>query len=43
MFSTPYPSIAQVQAYPVRAHRIRGAVVADLLRGLSRWIAAAAR
>jgi hypothetical protein len=43
MFSTPYPTIPQVQAYAVRAHRIRGAVVAGVIRGLARWISAAAR
>jgi len=43
MFSTPYPTIPQVQAYAVRAHRLRGAVVARLIRGLGRWISAAAR
>jgi len=40
MFSTRYPSPSQVQAYAVRAHRLRGAVVAGLLKGLARWIAA---
>jgi hypothetical protein len=43
MFSTPYPSIPQVQAYAMRAHRIRGAVVAGLIRDLARWMSAAAR
>ena len=43
MFSTPYPSIPQVQAYTVRAHRIRSAVVAGLIRDLTRWIAVAAQ
>jgi hypothetical protein len=43
MFSTPYPSIPQVQAYAVRAHRMRGAVVAGLIRDVARWISAAAR
>jgi hypothetical protein len=43
MFSTPYPSIPQVQAHAVRAHRIRSAVVARLLRGLARWISTAAQ
>jgi hypothetical protein len=31
------------QAYVVRAHRLRGAVVATLIRDLARWISAAAR
>jgi len=43
MFSTPYPSIPQVQAFAVRAHRLRGAVVAGLIRDLARWISVAAR
>ncbi len=43
MFSTPYPSIPQVQAFAVRAHRLRGAVVAGLIRDVARWISAAAR
>jgi len=43
MFSTPYPSLPQVQVYATRAHRMRGAVVATLIRDLARWISAAAR
>jgi hypothetical protein len=43
MFTTPYPSIPEVQAHVVRAHRIRGAVVAGLIRDLARLISAAAR
>jgi hypothetical protein len=43
MFSTPYPTIPQVQAYAVRAHRMRGAVVATLIRDVARWIAIASR
>jgi len=43
MFSTPYPTIPQVQAFAVRAHRLRGAVVATLIRDVARWIAVAAR
>ncbi len=43
MFSTPYPSISQVQAYASRAHRMRGAVVATLIRDVARWISLAAR
>jgi len=43
MFSTPYPSIPQVQAFAVQAHRLRGAVVAGLIRDLARWISVAAR
>jgi len=40
---TPYPSIPQVQAYTVRARRLRGAVVAGLIREVARWISTAAR
>ena len=43
MFSTPYPSIPEVQALALRAHRIRSAVVAGLIRDLARLISAAAR
>jgi hypothetical protein len=43
MFSTPYPTLPQVQAYAIRAHRLRGAVVATLIRDVARWIAVAAR
>ena len=43
MFSTPYPTLPQVRAYAVRAHRLRGAVVASLIRDVARWIAVAAR
>ena len=43
MFSTPYPTIPQVQAFAVRARRLRGAVVATLIRDVARWIAVAAR
>jgi hypothetical protein len=43
MFKTPYPSIPQVQAYAVRAHRMRGAAVVGLIRDVARWFSAAAR
>lgn len=43
MFSTPYPTLPQVQAYAVRAHRLRGAVVATLVRDIAHWISIAAR
>lgn len=43
MFTIPYPTIPQVQSYTVQAHRLRGHVVASLLRDLSRWVSAAAR
>ena len=40
MFSTRYPSLSQVQAYAVRAHRLRGAAVAGLIKDLARWMSA---
>lgn len=43
MFTIPYPSIPEVRAYATRAHRIRGRVVAGLIRDLARWVSAAAR
>ena len=43
MFKTAYPTIPQVQAYAVRAHRLRGALVAGLIRDVARWISIAAR
>lgn len=41
MFSTRYRSPSQVQIYAVRAHRLRGAAVAGLIKDLARWISAA--
>ena len=38
MFSTRYPSLSQLQTYAVRAHRLRGAAVAGLIKDLARWI-----
>jgi hypothetical protein len=44
MHPIPFPILlADRQAYVVRAHRMRGAVVATLIRDLARWISAAAR
>jgi hypothetical protein len=43
MFSIAYPSIDQRQAYVVRAHRLRGAAVATLIREFARWVSIAAR
>ena len=44
MHPIPFPILLpDRQAYVVRAHRLRGAVVATLIRGLARWISAAAR
>ena len=42
MFSTRYPSTTQVQAYAVRAHRLRGVAVAGLIKDFARWISVAA-
>jgi len=38
MFTTPYPSTPEYQAYMTRAHRLRAAAVAGLFRDLGRWI-----
>lgn len=43
MFTVSYPTIAERQAYEVRALRMRGAVVAGLARTFARWVSAAAR
>jgi hypothetical protein len=43
MFSVAYPTISERQAYAVRAHRLRGAAVAGLIRNFARWVSAAAR
>lgn len=43
MFTIPYPSIPEVQAYASEAHRLRSRVVAGLFRDLARWVSAAAR
>jgi hypothetical protein len=42
MFSTCYPSPTQLQAYAVRARRLRGAAVAGLIKDVARWISVAA-
>lgn len=40
----PVPALAlDTQAYVVRAHRLRGAVTATLIRDLIRWVSVAAR
>jgi hypothetical protein len=36
MFTTRYPSPAQIQSYAVRAHRLRGAAVVATIRELAR-------
>jgi hypothetical protein len=52
MFSIPYPTIAERQAYEARARRLRASVMADLFSRLGRrlsdlfgtgWISTAAR
>jgi hypothetical protein len=43
MFSTPYPTMAQVQAFATKAHRMRAAVVATLIRDVARWMSSASR
>lgn len=43
MFSVRYPTVDERRAYEARAHRLRGAVVAGLVRDLARWVSAAAR
>lgn len=52
MFQIPYPTLAERQAYEVRARRLRAAVMADLFSTLGRrlsdlfsvgWISTAAR
>ena len=40
----PFPALVpDRQAFVVRAHRLRGAVVAGLIRDLARWVSAASR
>ena len=43
MFSTAYPTPSERQVYARRAHRLRSAVVAGLIRDFARWVSAAAR
>ncbi|CAN5922794.1 hypothetical protein BH11PSE3_BH11PSE3_06620 [soil metagenome] len=43
MFSTVYPDPVERQAYIQRAHRLRDAAVAGLIRDLARLFSAAAR
>ena len=44
MFPVPFPLLVPGhQAYVVRAHRLRGAAVAELFRQFARWISVAAR
>jgi hypothetical protein len=40
----PIPALAlDTQAYVARAHRLRGAVTANLIRDFIRWVSVAAR
>jgi hypothetical protein len=43
MFSIAYPNHTERQLYAQRAHRMRGAAVAGLVREIARLVAAAAR
>lgn len=43
MFSIAYPNHTERQIYAQRAHRMRGAVVATLVREIARLVSAAAR
>jgi hypothetical protein len=43
MFTAPYPTTPEVQAFATEAHRLRSRVVASLFRDLARWVSAAAR
>ena len=43
MFSIAYPSHSERQVYAQRAHRMRGAVVASLVREIVRLVSRAAR
>ena len=42
MFSTAYPSHTERQIYTQRAHRMRGAAVATLVREIARLVSVAA-
>ena len=44
MLPIPFPALsADRQIHVVRAHRMRSAVVATLLRDIARWVSIAAR
>jgi hypothetical protein len=44
MLPIPFPVLAaDRQTHIVRAHRMRSAVVAELVRGVVRWVSMAAR
>jgi len=43
MFSIAYPSHSERQVYAQRAHRMRGAVVASLVREIARLVSRASR
>jgi len=44
MLPIPFPALVpDHQAYVMRAHRLRGAVVAGLIRNFARWVSVASR
>ena len=43
MFPTAHPSHSERQIYAQRAHRLRSAALAGLVRGIARLVSAAAR
>ncbi len=44
MLPVPFPVLTgDRQVYVMRAHRIRGAVVAGLIRDVMRWVSSASR
>lgn len=44
MLSLPSPTLAyDLQPFVVRAHRMRGAATAKIIRSLVRWVSTAAR
>jgi hypothetical protein len=43
MFSIAYPSHSERHAYALRAHRMRGAAVASLVREIARLVSVASR
>jgi len=43
MFSIAYPNYTERQFYAQRAHRMRGAAVATMVREIARLVSAAAR
>ena len=43
MFTVAYPTHSERQVYAQRAHRLRGAVVASLVREIARLVSRASR